>query len=481
LPAGGGALLPASGKQAEVVIASSAPRRVHLKSGSLRDAELGALEPGETILASLGGLRTLRARGDEIRAVDPGRVVCRLRLPGAGIPITAAEILEGAAVAIARSREENLVIDVVRLPGGRVHHLELDGALRVAFAPARGLAVASSTSEIVAVDLRYGRVTHRIEAPLANCHVDIDDRGETVALAATPAGSDRLSVFLVPFAELFTGAQLRFPKPGPTLKSPRPEASGPRLVPAPYEPAKEPEPVALPAGPLRALMLPAPPRPATAPSGAHPYVDPREHLGELLELARVLAARAIARAWDRGALAAPNPGARPGELELRALAGEGDGDARAEIERWTARARALEDEISAPRAPRLRSLPLRLDRASEIGGRESGAALDDLLVGIDGRVRLLRARPLGAITVPLHVDGLTPNKGRFHIVRNDTGTIWVERNSRSAPTELGSKWLSELAGETGKPSDEAVLRGARLLIDQQMAELVLPDDIEAIQ
>jgi hypothetical protein len=95
--------------------------------------------------------------------------------------------------------------------------------------------------------------------------------------------------------------------------------------------------------------------------------------------------------------------------------------------------------------------------------------------------RLLRARPLGAITVPLHLDGLTPNKGSFHIMRNDTGTIWVERNSRSAPTELGSKWLSELAGETGNPTDEAVLRGARLFVDQQMAELVLPDEIEAIQ
>jgi hypothetical protein len=66
-------------------------------------------------------------------------------------------------------------------------------------------------------------------------------------------------------------------------------------------------------------------------------------------------------------------------------------------------------------------------------------------------------------------------------MRNDTGTIWVERNSRSAPTELGSKWLSELAGETGNPTDEAVLRGARLFVDQQMAELVLPDEIEAIQ
>jgi hypothetical protein len=95
--------------------------------------------------------------------------------------------------------------------------------------------------------------------------------------------------------------------------------------------------------------------------------------------------------------------------------------------------------------------------------------------------RLLRARPLGAITVPLHVDGLTPNKGSFHIMRNDTGTIWVERNSRSAPTELGSKWLSELAGEAGKPTDEAVIRGARLFVDDQMAELVLPDEIEAIQ
>jgi AAA+ superfamily predicted ATPase len=346
LPGGGGALLPASGEE-KVVVAGVAPRRVHLESGSLRDTGLGALEPGETILASLGGLRTLRARGDEIRAVDPSRVVCRLRLPGAGIPVAASEILEGGAVAIARSSGEGLVIDVVRLPGGRVHHLELDGALRVAFAPDRGLAVASSATEIVAVDLRYGRVTHRIEAPLPGCHLDIDDRGETVALAATPAGSDRLSVFLVPFAELFAGAKLRFPEPERTLKSPRPEASGPRLVPAAGEPAEELEPVALPTGPLRALMLPAPPRPTTAPSGARSYADPREHLGDLLELARVLAARSIARAWDRGALAAPNPGARPGELELRVLAGEGEGDARAEIERWTARARDLEDEISA--------------------------------------------------------------------------------------------------------------------------------------
>jgi hypothetical protein len=74
-------------------------------------------------------------------------------------------------------------------------------------------------------------------------------------------------------------------------------------------------------------MLPAPPRPEATRSTARPYVDPSEHLGDLLELARTIAARAIARAWPRGALAAAVPGARPGEVELRALSGDGGGDA----------------------------------------------------------------------------------------------------------------------------------------------------------
>lgn len=82
-------------------------------------------------------------------------------------------------------------------------------------APPRGTA-----AEIIGVDLRLGRITHRIDAPLADCHLDIDDRGAAVALAARAAGGDHLSVFLVPLAELFAGAHLHVPTPAASSSPP---------------------------------------------------------------------------------------------------------------------------------------------------------------------------------------------------------------------------------------------------------------------
>jgi ATP-dependent 26S proteasome regulatory subunit len=150
-------------------------------------------------------------------------------------------------------------------------------------------------------------------------------------------------VYRVPFADLFSGAALlvpapeREPPPAPTCRSPV------RLL-APQEDNDdpEPEPVPLPSAPLLALTLPTVARAEPPPARSQPYEHPVEHLGELLELARAVAARAIARAWDRGTLRAPIPGARPGEAELEALSGEAAGSARADLASWAGRVRELE-------------------------------------------------------------------------------------------------------------------------------------------
>jgi AAA+ superfamily predicted ATPase len=387
----GASLAPALG-EAAVLVAGREPRRLRLEGDAIAVDRLGAAAPGERILASLGGLRTLRASGREIRAADPGRLVHRVVLPGTGSIAEAGAILEGGAIAVASRVCDGLDIDVIRLPGGRIHRLAIPGARRLVLAPARGRAVAATDGgEIVALDLRYGRVTHRIAAPLQACAVDIDESGEALAIAGHRDAGARLSAFLVPFAELFAGAQL-LPEPRPQPRAPLKSIAA--TVPPAIEPADESAALAIPDRPLVALMLPTPPRPSAPVPAARPYDDDTEHLGDLLDLACARAARAVAEAWNRGALAAPAPGVRPGEIELRALSEAGGGQATGELERWSRRVRELEDEIA------------RRAQATLSGGDR--LALHDLLAQFG--LSSLATRVLVAVLAP----AVCPEAARLH-------------------------------------------------------------------
>lgn len=125
------------------------------------DGELVArdLGDGEPAVGFLGGLRALRANGRRLRVTDPGRELYRLQLPGDGVISRAVEVLGGAAIAVETETPEGRAIDLLKLPGTLIRHIELPGARAVAFAASAGLAlVTTRADQLVAVDLRYGHV-----------------------------------------------------------------------------------------------------------------------------------------------------------------------------------------------------------------------------------------------------------------------------------------------------------------------------------
>jgi hypothetical protein len=135
-----------------VLLTGDAAMLARVEGGAIEMEPVGEGEAEEAVLASLGGLRTLRARGREIRVTDPGRELHRLRLRGPGQVAAATRILDGAAIAVVSQSDGGLAIDVVRLPGGLVHHIEIEGGREIVFAARRGLAVAvTDADELVAV------------------------------------------------------------------------------------------------------------------------------------------------------------------------------------------------------------------------------------------------------------------------------------------------------------------------------------------
>jgi hypothetical protein len=306
-PAAGGVLITGGG---EPVLATLQDDAVSIKG-------LGAREGDEEVLASLGGLRTLRAGGRHVRITDPGRELQRFRLPGTGTVASAVEILGGAALAIASRTGSGQVIDVVRVPGGLVHHIAIEGARELAFAPACGLAVASTDAgELVAINLRYGQITGRVPAPLpGGRHIDLDERGTFVAVAGHRTEGADLSIFRLDFAELFAGAPVSL-----EVAENKPEIEDDPTTPSPLTPRAEREPRAeAPAAPPTELDVTG-----FAPGGGRSSLDAvarRALLDAELDYLRTVMARVVADKWREGALARPDCDLFPHESEVVGLVG----------------------------------------------------------------------------------------------------------------------------------------------------------------
>jgi AAA+ superfamily predicted ATPase len=267
-------------------------RLVQLDGDRLSAQPLGAAQ-NESIIAFLGGLRTLRARETNLRITDPDTEIACFRLLEDGQILAASPILDGAAVAVVSRVGDDLLVDVLKLAGSRINQIELPRACSVVFAPERGIALATVANQhVIAIDLRYGRVVARGPLPLATCSLDIDEEARHVAIVGDPQESPT-PVFRVAFAELFAGPELET-----TTES---GESEPQLVPICTTPGEEAEPAAeqpIPAG-LVALSPRRPGGPLSSVPDAEPYRDPLDHLDDLTELA--IARVALALQDDSGA------------------------------------------------------------------------------------------------------------------------------------------------------------------------------------
>ena len=280
-------LLPAP--SADAVIATDV--LLKLDGDSISTASLGSVED-ETIIAFLGGLRTLRARGPNLRITDPDReVACFRLLQRQGKTLRATPILGATAVAVVSSVGDDLVIDTLKITGARIHRLEIPQAREVSIAPTRGIALVTTTSgEARAFDLRYGRLLEQGPLPLTDCSLAVDANAQYVAVASL-SDSDRAEVYRLRFEELF-GEPLLVSE-----NAPRAQVVVPldQLRPAGETPRHEPP---IPSGPLLALGQIRGDSPSDSLTEAVPYDDPLDHLDALAELAIARAALVLSERTD---------------------------------------------------------------------------------------------------------------------------------------------------------------------------------------
>jgi len=350
----------------------------------------------------LVGRRVLVAR-DDLHVVEGGREIARMRRPVAGAVAAAASLFAGRALAVQFAGEPRGRFAVFAAGKGLVHAIEVPAAIGVAIAESRGVALlATAEHRLIAVDLRYGRVSADVEAPFAIDELAIDADGQFVALAG-----DSGRVIHAPFPELvMVRPSVVAPDPDepPRAAAPAADAAdahdGEVVV---DEPRPAPARVEVPDAVPRALGEPLPPLVvAAAPGDAPPYGSPREHVDELLDIVAALAARAIADGWNSGQLSIPADDARPFQREVLAIVGTSGGYAAELVAEAEQRLRQLTQRAAARATATVaggRSLPL-VELSRELG--LSPIATQILLVVVGPQVRGEIARLYGILANDEH-------------------------------------------------------------------------------
>ncbi len=282
IPVGGGRILAGAGGGATAALYQAAEGTWWLVR---RDDDL-VVEPwalaGEA-LAVLGGRRVLVRAAGQLVVAEVGRPELRLGAIGPASVVLAARLILGArAIALVIADPDETIVAVRGLAGEVVHEIALPAARCAAIAEERGVAVVGCVGEVIAIDLRYGRV--RARAPHAIAAVDLDADARFAAVQRRPG--DEIEHLLLD--ELFARAA--------------PEASAPVAALAPPVTAEVAPPPPVPPPPL---VLPAT-WAALRPRPAVPRLDRAAAdrvLEAMLDYVGALAFRGIAQAWDEGRLA----------------------------------------------------------------------------------------------------------------------------------------------------------------------------------
>jgi len=237
-----------------------------------------------------------------------------ISLAGLGAILDATLVFDGKAVALCtRVPGGPKTIVVLGLRDGAVlHRVTVQSEDTVRFAAMRGLAlVASETSRLLLIDLRFGRVIldHQ-ERQLAAIAIDDSGRDLAMIVAEQPelvvhvAVADLIAA-MTTSARVEPAAVVRSAvEPEPATAAPAPEAEA---APAPIDPFHVDETLACPALPQRLALD------GTTPEETE-VLDARQR-----ELAIAAAGAAIARAWDEGRLAYPQAGGLPFHSEVSGL------------------------------------------------------------------------------------------------------------------------------------------------------------------
>jgi hypothetical protein len=435
--AGARRLAPSAGERAMTALVSG--ERHELAYGLADEVSTTPID-GPGAMFPLTGRHVL-AIADELRVIDAGRgALARMAVLEKSTALVATSLFAGRAIAVLTRGPRGAQFVVLHPTRGLLHQIAIPEPRCWAIAENRGLALIAAEGDLVAVDLRYGRIQERHACP------EIGERGDTgetagdidelaidadaqfVALAGTGRGGAPVHL---PYTELWASARrgsrgAAGPAPenrdenhadhgtaepdgngepppfaaAPSTAAARPDAAD--AAPLVEEVPPQPPPVIVPDLVPRALGSDLPPLQIAAPPDAPPYRLAREHVDDLVQLIELRAARAIAEAWNTGQLSRPSEDQRPFEREVLALLGRTGGyatdllaDAEARLAEHTQRtaARAAATIAAGTRLPCV-------ELAREIG--LSAIAIQILMVVVAPLIRGEIARLYGVLANDEH-------------------------------------------------------------------------------
>jgi hypothetical protein len=319
--------------------------------------------------------RHVLAISNDLRVIDASRgELLRLPVLDKATPLAACSLFAGRAIAILTRGAGGAQFVVLHPTRGMLHQVAIPPPRCWAFAENRGVALVVAGDELLAIDLRYGRISERHAAPVEIDELALDGDGQFVAFLGTPDDTGHAPLVHTPFTELMASARRATPT-RPAEPAPDPDGApehgddgsngsgdhgangthGPDgltdeagAAAAPYAPPVAPiaggvptdaadvpplidEPAA-PAPPIvvpdlvpRAFGADLPPLRIAVPPDVPPYQVAREHVDDLVHVIELRAARAIAEAWNTGQLSSPAEDQRPFEREVLAILGRTGG------------------------------------------------------------------------------------------------------------------------------------------------------------
>ncbi len=423
----------------------------------------------------LGKRRVALAQPDALHVIELGRRDPLAILRTEGTPMFACSLLAGRVIAV-RTQLSTHDLWTVWQGKTRVHRVESARADHVAIASDTGEALAITGDRWSRIDLRYGQIRATGVTPFPVEQVALSADAQHVLLAN---GEQRVHL---PAIELFAKRQDRNatvvqqlpplePTAEPVMDSPAVElpagVSPPPFVPREATPtslacsAPHASPAAMPlSAPAlaadfvpRALGTPLTPLAIDAPAGDFaPYVSPREHLDDMLDLVAARAARAIAAAWNSGRISGEGD-RQPFEREVRALLGHTPGFAATEL--------GEADE-----------------RVAQMAGRQAGRVRASLAAGVRlPFIELMRELDLSPMAGHVLAIALAPSeRGEiarlFGILANDASrpvvdrflieTLFATHRRGAIAAELAAEaplrrhGVLQIAGDHPRPAFEAI-------------------------
>jgi hypothetical protein len=313
-----------------------------------------AIEARGTLFPLTG--RHVLAIADDLRVIDTSRgELARMPVLEKATALAATSLFAGRAIAVLTRNAKGAQFVVLHPTRGLLHQIQIPIPRCWAIAEDRGIALVLADQDVIAVDLRYGRIQERHAAPAAITELALDADGQFVAFLGAPEGDEPAPLVHTPYTELMAMARRVSSQVVPALEAPTEDeppaqdepaqderddddrARPSDRKPAPVRPDAADTPALLeePAAPAAQVIVPElvpqafgadlAPLQIAMPPDAPPYQSPREHVDDLIHVIELRAARAIAEAWNTGQLSRPSDDQRPFEREVLAILGRTGG------------------------------------------------------------------------------------------------------------------------------------------------------------